>query len=420
MGAALVATIPLVLAAWGQKRELAWVPPESPARVLSAVTRIAGGVGFGVVVAAALAALLANEAGPVRLSRPTAFLLACSVLPAAALVVSGLVVPDLVPRYALVSAPALVSVVAIAAGAAKLPAGRVLAVGGVAAAVTTTVIQQAQPYKYEDYRGAADAVYDRSRHGDVVIFYPSAVRVGFDAYPPTDADDHRVRDIALAPGGAPVLTTQIAGLDRSAQSVAQALRGAPAVFILSTRADDALWRTATGPRRGASRHRPPSPSRTLRRFVSHNPSTTLGTTGRPGSASHRAGSTTVIGNDSWHLVSVTASASKHVDARADEAAKHQNQAQDQYGAERILRARRTRGRTGKYGADSVTAGRTYCQGCTDRYFVPVAARGYVDEDAAALWGCWVCLARWSKNTGNWMPVRITVPVTEIEGSVPGR
>ena len=237
LGAALLSAVPLLALAAGQSGEVGWLPAESPLTVLSAVVRIAGSAALVAVAAVVAVTLLVRRAGRLRMNRPMAFLLAWAVAPTAMLIVVGLAVPDLVARYALVSGPAIVGLLAVAIVRVGGSRGRVLAATAFVTALATTITQQAQPYKYEDYRSAADAVADHARTGDVVLFLPASVRLGFDAYPPTGTDDHPVIDIALAPGGAPVHADQIAGIDRPTAAFAAGLRRAVTVFVLSNRPD---------------------------------------------------------------------------------------------------------------------------------------------------------------------------------------
>ena len=129
-----------------------------------------------------------------------ALLVGWALLPPVTLVVVSFVQPVLVARYALVAVPAVVIVVALLL---RRVGGRFavgIAIAAVLAAGTITVVQQAQPYKYEDFRAAADTVADSARPGDGLVFLPASFRVGYDNYLRPDRSDPAVpvaADVAL-------------------------------------------------------------------------------------------------------------------------------------------------------------------------------------------------------------------------------
>jgi hypothetical protein len=74
--------------------------------------------------------------------------------------------------------------IAVAAAALRLRSRAVTAliVLAIAGALGSSAVQQIQPYKYENFRAATDLVVDDARPGDGVLFLPSSMRVGYDAY----------------------------------------------------------------------------------------------------------------------------------------------------------------------------------------------------------------------------------------------
>ncbi len=223
VGAALVVASPLVVLARGQTKEISWIPAPSPGQVLSVLMRIAGGVGMVAVLIAATVLIVTRRA-----SRPTGFVVALALVPPAALVVLDYVTPDLVARYGLVAVPALALLVAVAAGGAGR-VGRVLAVAAVLTTLTTTVIQQSAPFKYEDNRAATDVVDDTATNGSAVIFLPTAMRAGYQAY--SDPDGVRITDPFLAGAGAQEADPTIGGVETNASTALAQLGAPPLIFL---------------------------------------------------------------------------------------------------------------------------------------------------------------------------------------------
>src|SRR6185437_3464118 len=141
-----------------------------------------------------------------RITGNGVFLMSWAVLPPVALVAGDFLTPELVARYGLVAVPAIAAVAAVLAVRIGGRAGIALIVAAALAAGATTAIQQIRPYKYEDYRAAADTIGDLAQPGDAVVFLPASTRLGFDVYSQLEPDLNRVTDTALAPGGAPTET----------------------------------------------------------------------------------------------------------------------------------------------------------------------------------------------------------------------
>ncbi len=211
---------------------MSWIARPTVGLVQAVLTRMFGGGWLVLALAAiALVAVVTSHHGP---GRPVAFLAIWLVLPVLALVLVDFVVPDLVARYGLVCVPAVAALV----GRAAARPGRAMAVlapltaAAVVVAAATTWRQESQPFKYEDYRAAADAMGDLARPGDAVMFFPMSMRAGFDAYQSIEPDLGNVRDAALAAGGSPVQTDQIGGEDAPAAAMAARFDGAAQIFVL--------------------------------------------------------------------------------------------------------------------------------------------------------------------------------------------
>ncbi len=202
VGAAVaVVAAPLLWLTLHQSGEIGWVPRPDLAGTASFLIRVAGAPTL--LLAVALAALLAwsrwfpraghrrdnpagREPGPVP---PRFLLLGWALLPPAALLALSFAQPALVPRYALVAVPGVV--IMVAAATARLDGRRALLAGAVTVliGVGVTVVQQSQPYKYENFRAAADTVTDSAHAGDGLIFLPASFRVGYDEYLRPDGHD---------------------------------------------------------------------------------------------------------------------------------------------------------------------------------------------------------------------------------------
>lgn len=225
------AVTPLVVLARGQSAEISWIGRPSPGQLLAVVEHILGGPWLGAVLVT-LAVLAVRPGLGVRRT-PTMMLTAWAVAPVLGLVVVDLVLlPDLVARYALVSIPALVTLAVLAARRGRGVLGGVALVVVIALAVTATWGQESRPFKYEDYRAAADTMGDLAGPGDGVMFFPESMRAGFDVYRALEPDLSNVHDFALAPGGTPVDTSLIGGRDAPSAQIAARFARAPRIFVL--------------------------------------------------------------------------------------------------------------------------------------------------------------------------------------------
>jgi len=208
-----LAAVPLVWIGSRETNEVGWIPRPSAATVASFAARVGGGAMLvPMLCLVALAAVPAirrfrDRSGdtPVRTLAVPLLLAGWALLPPLGLILASfLKQPIIVARYALVAVPAQLITATAAArrigrrGAAVL-ATAFLTAAFLAAAVTSAV-QQAKPFKYEDFRSAAYSVADTAQSGDGLVFVPAAFRVGFDRYLRTGHGDpgrSPVADVAL-------------------------------------------------------------------------------------------------------------------------------------------------------------------------------------------------------------------------------
>ncbi len=196
--AATAGVAPLLAVAARQGSEIGWIPPASPANTL----RVALHVGGGIVVVALLVTfgVLAVRSGLLRRGPDVVAVAWWTGAPLVLLAALDTVRPVLVARYALVSLP----LVAVAFGVVVVrgargrtgPALRVVGGGVLVACVVTSIVQDAAPWKYEDYRGAAAFTSRAVTRGTPVLFAPSSARLGFDRY----ASSSYLHDVALPHG----------------------------------------------------------------------------------------------------------------------------------------------------------------------------------------------------------------------------
>ena len=239
--AVLLAVTPLVVLARRQTAEIGWIPKPAPLAILGVLAHMMGGLAFVLVVT--VLAIVTFKPRDWRTDRRTGFLAVWALLPPCALVAADFLTPDLVARYGLVAVPAMAALIAIAVARRRGRLGAALAAAVLAVAATTTAVQQTRPYKYEDYRAAADTVGDLSRPGDAVVFLPMSTRVGFDVYARMEPDLGNVADPALLPGGWPSATDQVGGIDRPPAQLSRLLNASPTLFLLGdtlARADGSL------------------------------------------------------------------------------------------------------------------------------------------------------------------------------------
>jgi mannosyltransferase len=259
LGGASLAALPLYLISRHQTGEIGWIPHLSLATVASFLSRLGGAAMMAPLVVLAAGALVrwprraqpqstgvAGTEQPLPEPAPAGgidgdprlarwMLVGWVLLPPLALIALDPVQAVLLPRYALVAVPALVMVAA--AGARQIGGwwGRGVVVIALLAGAATSAVQQAQPYKYEDFRAAADAVADSARPGDGLVFLPSSLRVGFLAYAGADRDNPHppsLADVALWPGQGPAVSAQIGGVEVSPGAMAGDLSYYPRVYAI--------------------------------------------------------------------------------------------------------------------------------------------------------------------------------------------
>jgi mannosyltransferase len=231
MTATVLCVLPLAAQAQKQSHEIGWIPKPSLSTTLSVLSHMAGGWAF-IVVALVVCVLACTRRRGLAISSRTMFLMMWALLPPVALLLGDAVTPDLVARYGLVTVPAVAALIAAACLGLGGRRAVVLATAVLVVAGTSTALQQLRPYKYEDYRAAADTVGDLSQSGDAVLFLPASNRVGFEAYSHMEPDLSHVTDIALAAAGAPQLSATASGIDKPVAQITEAVLRSPRVFLL--------------------------------------------------------------------------------------------------------------------------------------------------------------------------------------------
>jgi mannosyltransferase len=233
----VASVVPLVLVARHESGELVWIPHPTPGVVGAVLEHMFGGRALIVLM---LAIVVLGARAAVRRARPlepgrrvrALFLVSWLALPLVGLVAVDFLVPDLVARYGLVTIPAMVAIVAGLAVRTRGPAMRLLTVAALVVATGTTVGQELRPYKYENYRSAADVMGDLAAPGSAVMFLPMSMRAGFAPYSRLEPDLTKVHDAALETGDEPTSTDQIGGIDRPTGLLRNAFRNAPDIFVL--------------------------------------------------------------------------------------------------------------------------------------------------------------------------------------------
>jgi mannosyltransferase len=241
-----VAGAPLVWLAAHQAGEIGWVSRPDPASVGSFLFRVCGASALVALVLTVV--LVVRRRGGAGRDRGAATGSAAlvgwwAVLPPVALVAASFVQPVLVARYALVAVPALVIGVAVLLRRVGGRAAASLAAVAVLVGAAVLVFQQSRPYKYEDFRAAADTVTDSARPGDGLVFLPSSLRVGYDEYPRPDATDPAVpvaADLGLLSPTTWRRDGVIGGQECSPAVLGQRIGGYSRIFLVGATLDAAL------------------------------------------------------------------------------------------------------------------------------------------------------------------------------------
>ncbi len=218
-----------------QASEISWIPPLTALGVGHVLMHLVGGAATAIGLLVVSGLLLAERRPP---GRPTKFLLAWALLPPVLLVIGAAVTPDLVARYGISAVPALAILLARAAIRGSRRVCLIVCATMIGAAATS-VVQVSMPYKYEDYRAAADAIGDAGTTASSVVFLPASSRAGFAPYSRMESDLSGLADAALSAGGAPLGTDQIAGVEGAPSATATRLARYRTLFLVGDRLEQA-------------------------------------------------------------------------------------------------------------------------------------------------------------------------------------
>ena len=166
-----------------------------------------------------------------------AALVGCAVVPIVGVIGLSVWQPLLVPRYVLVALPALVVVVVAALAGMRVPprvAGALLVTIALANA-GGTIVQDAQSYKYEDFRAAASLIRGSAHTGDGVVFLPPSYRVGMEPYLGS-ADTARglPSDVTLDGVSSPYTSAAIGGSEINGASIGDRIDAEQRIFVIGS------------------------------------------------------------------------------------------------------------------------------------------------------------------------------------------
>ena len=209
----------------GTRENVEWIPTPSLDVVWSSVYEPSGeNVLLLVAAALGLAALaLGRAAAPARWK--TTLLTAWVVVPIGVGVAAAVVRPFLVPRFAIVIAPALALLAAIAV---RAPQHRLLRAGALAALAAAAAMQVAAWYHRvpEDWRGAAAYAADAADRGAEVAVLPRSAALPFRRY----AADIRLVPEPSGPAVVVIVMRGVKDPGTPAQVAREFMAGAPYVL----------------------------------------------------------------------------------------------------------------------------------------------------------------------------------------------
>ena len=237
IGIPLAAAVPLVLVSRRQSAEVGWISRLSPVSVGSFLVRVVGG---GVAAPVVCVVLILGLRAAIRrrgLGIDCAALVGCAVVPVVGVIGLSVWQPLLVPRYVLVALPALAVVVVAALAGMRVPprAAGALLVAIALANAGATIVQDAQSYKYEDFRAAASLIRDSARTDDGLVFLPPSYRVGMEPYL-GGVDTERVlpSDVALNGVFSPYTSAVIGGSEVNAASIGVRIDAERRIFVIGS------------------------------------------------------------------------------------------------------------------------------------------------------------------------------------------
>ncbi len=232
----LAAAVPLVLVSRRQSAEVAWISGLSPASVGSFLVRVVGG---GVAAPVVCVVLILGLRPAIRqgVGIERAALVGCAVVPIVGVIGLSVWQPLLVPRYVLVALPAFVVVLVSVLAGMRLPpraAGALLAAIALANA-GGTIVQDAQSYKYEDFRAAASLIRGSAHADDGVVFLPPSYRVGMEPYlGGADTERGLPSDVALSGVFSPYTSDAIGGSEAKAASIGARIDAERRIFVIGS------------------------------------------------------------------------------------------------------------------------------------------------------------------------------------------
>lgn len=235
-----VAAAPLAWVAMREQGELSWVRRTTGLTYLSAWSQLTGGHWLALLEAVPVIAAVVLF----RRDRAVRALALWLVVPAFVLVTVSLVKPVFVPRYTLVSAPALALMAAV--GLVELGRRASARVGArpmalVAAGTASLVLlaggavlaQQNRAYAYENMPAAADLVLDGARPGDAIAYLAGSARISLDYYLcRIDPKAPRPLDVLLATGSSPTADGTFGGQNVAPSTGLQRLLAHQRVWVV--------------------------------------------------------------------------------------------------------------------------------------------------------------------------------------------
>jgi mannosyltransferase len=227
-----VAAVPLAWFAMGQTSEIGWIPRASGSWIAGVFEKLGGSLAM-LIPLAALSILGARLLFRKPLGKRKLLIVAWAALPPVLLLAANFVHPMLVARYLLPVVPATLIAAAVVAVRTRGRLATTLIAVAVAAGLITSIVQQTQPYKYENLLRADDMITDTAKAGDGILFVSQSFRVGYEQYIAGESDDAGpvVQDLAIQPGRDIVRTDQIGGVELAPSALRKNLVGHDRIYL---------------------------------------------------------------------------------------------------------------------------------------------------------------------------------------------